>query len=369
MDLLKIPAYLPELLLVFFIPYLTKKYKAFLSSVLKRNSRTLIFGVLLFMFLIVWSTIFNSFGLIQILSTARSYFYIFLFYLIGKNISTLKLQLIYYLALGSVISSFFEIIFILGIGNLEKVYYLNLTAIFLVILIPILHSNYWRIVGLFPFLVTIAVFSGLRRAFIVIFLAFLFGGLIKMYVSKGKQRFFVPLLILLLGSQADRILVLIIRATSNNIFIFKRIIGKSFDVFESGGSVGDFGRIRQIQYLPQYFLDYLIFPHGFITKNPQVTNQGGLFMDLPLFELFYSFSSIVVTILLIRILFRVKNRIIKIIKYSLSPLYFIIPCAICLFISFLFFDGSFLKWPYATFYTGLFLGLLFNKKVQISPLQ
>jgi hypothetical protein len=363
LKLLHLPYYTPEILVLFFISFLGKKYGPFILRIIKENSAVLVLYLYLIVTLIFISLLSNEFGMKYILATARGYVYIIFFFVIGKNIKTFDVKSLYFVALGSVFGSFFDLMIFTDAENIEDIYYVNLTAIFLAVIIPLVRGKFGLLMLSIAPVFFVALYSGLRRAFIVLFLALILGYFIKI-LSERKLKFIfsIAMLVSLVIIFYENILNYIIQLIQGNSYLYHRLVEKSSAIFLDELSIGDARRVTYISEIPD-FIEKLVLPRGFLTKAPAITGTG-LFMDLPIYELLYTLGSIITTILLMIIIWETLKKLRLSFKYSLE-LNQIIPATVILFMVFLFFDGGFLFWPYATFFTGLFLGLLFNDKVVV----
>jgi hypothetical protein len=292
--------------------------------------------------MIVWSLLFNEDGLQYVLITARGYYVIGLFYLLGKNIKS--------------INPIFELD--------NPIYYVNLSAIFIALLIPTLKHNYSVVYFILVLTLFVAIMSGSRRALLVASSAFIIGLSINAIYSNNITFKLLPVLfIIFIILIRDYIFNIIIWLASTNDLIYNRIVEKTIESIEYGGSYGDLTRMEYIFSTPVFLVENII-PKGFLTKNPNVSGTG-LFMDFPLYELFYTFGSLTTILILIILVKKILYKIIfiKKLKKRHNNIAYFIPLINILFLSFLFYDGGFLIWTYNTIFTGLFLGLLFNNNI------
>ena len=354
MDFLKIGFYVPEVLVIPFIPFLIKSYKNPLIK-LKNKTPHLFIACILILFLIILGVFNNTGDLKSVLGTSRGFIYIFLFAFIGKNLNTLFLNHIFAISLGSVSISFIWLFLINS--DISSVYYVSLNCIFLCAIIPLLQKKYFLFSIIMAMIIYIGIFSGLRRVLVVLFIALFLGLLIDFLRGKPTKKIIPVSFIIIFYVVSDFFLEKIIALLSQNEYIFQRIIIKTAQSYEGDGAQGDNNRVEMIESIPEFFKNFLV-PHGFSG------NKFGKFMDVPLKELMFIFGSILTSIFLIIIVFRLISVLINLKKTN--PLIdYLIPLIIILFLSFLFYDGGFLIWQYNTIFTGLFLGCFFNKKIEV----
>lgn len=356
LDLLRFPVYLPELLILSFLPYIVYRNKEEFFSIFNHGKK-LVFILLSFWLLIFTiSFLFNDYGVKYIFATSKGYLHILIAFVIGMYITKFDLKSIYYICLGSISSAFLWLLFIPVLPG--EVYYLNLSCLFLLILIPIINNNISKIYYLLPLVMYVSITSGLRRAILVIILALLIGIIHNLFLGSSiRKKIYIMLIALTLLIFSVPIINLITSWLYGNTYLFERIIVKNAELIYEGGSVGDNNRLLFISEIGDYIKNSLV-PRGFITKNPDLT-QDGRFMDIPIYELLYTFSSFVIIPFLIFLFYKALKIYVKF-KDSILV---IIPQFIILISVFVVLDGGFLYWFYQTVFTGYFLGLMFNKNL------
>ena len=102
-------------------------------------------------------------------------------------------------------------------------------------------------------------------------------------------------------------------------------------------------------------MENLIFPHGFVSKRTSSDAGVGVFVDMPMYELSYTFGMPVAFVLYIFLIIRVARLFINYIRYRTPPLSVWFICG-TVFAMLLFLDSSMLSWTYAVPFTGLILG-------------
>ena len=360
LDLLGFPFYMIEIFtpLLFIYGIL---YKSPIITIIKEESFKILL-LLIFISLVVWySTYFNFDGIRYVVSTGRGYFYIFLFYIIGKRMNTFNIRSFYLLALGAVFSG----VLLVGINYVSSVempvIYLNYTAIFIVTIVTLLNSRYFFFIGLSSIVFYTGVYSGLRRTFFVYMVAVAIGVFIKTLNKESLySKIILAGILIVFVLNADLLLGITEDILGNDYILYKRIVLKMEDVIYSGGAIGDYNRMYYINKIPEWMSGNLI-PQGFLTKDPRIAHTGGLFMDLPMYELIHTFGSIITFIIIIMLM---KYFFIWIILNKNKPMInYVIPAVFAMHVVYLFFDGSFLAWTYQSIIAGIVLGIISNPHV------
>jgi len=103
----------------------------------------------------------------------------------------------------------------------------------------------------------------------------------------------------------------------------------------------------------------LIIPHGFVSKQTKQDEKVGIFVDNPLYEVFYTLGLPVGILLLLIYLVRLKRLTLYCFKLkNINMIAILTPSIICFML--LFVDSTYLSWSYITPSTGSVLGLLFK---------
>ena len=364
MDVLGVPIYMPEIIVMFFVPFLWARYLRPVYMAVKSQIVYLYFAALLILIFIVYSLYVNSDGLIHVLGTARGYMYIIVIALICKNIDVFNLRMIFWASMGSVVSTFIDVVFVHDVRYLESVFYVNLTAVFIVVIILLVRNKYSMFGLVFLMVISLGFATVLRRVFVVLVLGILFAMVVNYFSGKRSDKAKVIIVTFVLYVFGEYIAKYIIRISEINSYIYNRIIVKTIQSTVSGGSIGDVRRYEWIIEIPHYFYEYIVWPNGFITKDTKVSGTG-MYMDIPLWEIIYTFGGVLSAIMIISIIVAIVSYVKRIIICRKDKICYVVPLTVVLFMCFLFFDGAFLLWPYTTVYTGIFLGLIFNKNVEI----
>ena len=341
---------------VFFIPlFLLLKHK---FEPIRFDKDTFAKLIILLVLLVLWSQVLGTYPLYSVLSSARGYLYLFLFYCIYKKNSSFDKVTLILICFGSIIgwfiTSYFNFQLLISDTTQGHQDYGNMITVALFIIYTIMLKR-WKLFAVgFVMILGICIFSGIRRVIFVVLLAMAAAVLIQVLVSKKsiiKQALFVGIIFIpiyfalpLLEQQIEEL----------SPILHMRLFEKTEQLMEGDMSSGDDFRKTHIEAFFNNPLDNMI-PKGMVS-NQYLSDKGtGIFMDFPLFALAHMFGFIIA-------LFIVAYYLIKGYKsfllYKITKDENVGATAILsvIFFSLLFVEGSFLVYPFATPFTGMFLG-------------
>lgn len=350
---LHLPMTLPEL---FFIPLFFLLRDRFGCLRLERNT----FGglLILLMLLVLWGLVLGQFGAPSILSAARGFLYLFLFYCIFKNRrSQYDEETIIIICLGSIIGWF-----VTSRMNMQILIdtqetsqdYGNMLSVALFMIFTIMQKR-WRLflIG-FIMILSICIFSGIRRVILVSFLAFLIPIMLQIIANKKS----IIKQILLAGVVVVPIVIAIpfVKGTVEELspILYYRIFEKTEQSVKGESNASDDFRKSMMNDFVSSSLDY-IFPRGMISTHTTRDKGVGTFMDIPLTALSHMFSLPIAIIIVLYyllcslrciLLFKKKGEMSAGVYGAMGGIMFTL----------LFVEGSFLMFPFITPFTGLCLG-------------
>lgn len=352
-DWLHFPISLPELL---FIPFLIIFRNKFNFTNIGKN-RIFYILVYIWLFLILFSIAVGEFSPFSIISTARGYLYIFIFYVLFSNENDFSIDDALYVSLGSligwVIASYFN--FLKSLASLdETVSYGAMLAIPLFISISLIKKKYRLFIFGVLLIVFISFTSGLRRQILVFIISLFFTTLL---ITLRNPKLFFRISILALVFILPLILTFPVIESffkENTPKLHYRIFTKSEALIKGQETRGDRRRSENFKYLIDN-IDSFLYPRGLVSKQTTTNRKVGIYNDFPLLELSHVVSfQLAVFLIIIFALFAGRNLFFFLEKGKDESLIFVL-CFVVMF-SLLFLEGSFLTFPYATPITGYCLG-------------
>lgn len=353
------PMVVPELI---FIPILFKYYDRFGIRLDRKPifMNVILLWLLFLLFAIVWKT----WNLTAILSTGRSFLILGLFYVIGKNITRnvalLKFLLIVSIGsiVGWVIKSYLNILLLpLSDGYGESVVYGNMISIAIGFSIALLaKAKYSMLLAIFSLNVFLSFTTALRRQIIVSFMSL---GLSLSLLSVKFKRFGYLVIVLIMSIPIyvalPQIEEMVLEISPN---MHKRIFERSQNLI-----IGVSGHSEQSRIDNQFkiFSDFrdLIIPHGYVSQQTSTDAGTGIFNDVPIYMLSYSFGVIVVLFYLLYYFFRlVRSFLLFIRNGNVYDGVILVVGSVALFLHFV--DSQMFTVSYSAPFTGLILGLLFR---------
>lgn len=353
---LKFPMSMPELLLLPFFFVVRKKMNSIKIKVNDVFLVSFVCGIL-----VLIGLLYGTFSLLSILSSTRSWFYLFLMLIAFSRYNRINSHDIFCLALGCIIG--WTIDSLLNYDRLVQsvIYKKFLVTYGVYMAIPVFFSlTVYRKKYLLLFIglllmVIISIYSGIRRP-LAIFVLSLFLSFFFTLKRTGKSVFsyllvavvFVSIVVAFLPSIRNTI-----QESSTGLYnrTFLRTEEMLMDM-ELNSS--DQGRQNTIISISENFMDYTL-PRGMVSVRTSEDESVGVFNDFPLYQLWWIFSWPIVLVFVFYLSYIFIHNYRKYSKYQdetslLSISCFLIICVL------LFLDGTFIEFAYATPITGMLLG-------------
>lgn len=351
-DLLNLPPFY-ELVYLPLLYFVRKDFK-FVRPI-GRQFMSLLF---VWLFLLLLAIILGNFSVGGILSVARSYLLILLFAFIAFNIKMDKkfYAILFLVSMGSIIGWALYIqgkltgFFPWGEKDTLFAFYGNMLSIPLGIsLVFSFFPNIFLIVAILVANLYVSFTSGLRRQMLVSLSSFAIYYLFYLFRNAAFKTL-IPVIMIIAGV-VIAFPIIEEKVADYSPYLYQRVFVRSV---ETGNIDSDDVRKEHFsQMLDQ--ADQLILPHGFVSKRTQVDKGTGVFVDTPVYELFYTFGIPAVIFFFIFLIYRVIKMFICYIKHGTPPLsvWFINGFV---FLMLLFVEGTMLSWTYTVPFTGLILG-------------
>lgn len=365
---LHFPVYIPELLIIPFLPFFLKDLRRYLFPILRNpkvRSELLMVAYGCFM-VFLYSIPLNGLGVHGAASTWRGYFYILIFMVIVGHARTVNTQAIYIVVLGVAVGTLLRG-YLVGMETaFSESYrnYPNIMALFLLIAIPLAYRKAGFFMVSMALGVLLCLESEVRRPIIVILAAML--GVLFVVGMKKKFRFyrkigvviFIMAVTVLTGLYYPKIADLINLDDLKRMHVIQDTI---YTIQGRIGLTGDYARLHMIASTIGRFWK-MIIPHGFIAKHTSVTGRG-IYTDFPVYELFYTFGSLGTVVLLLYLLYRFIRKLREETKKAQISFDTVCAASIVLFPLLLGISGTFLYFTYELPFTGIILGrVLYSRK-------
>lgn len=356
-DYMGLPMVIPE---VIYVPLLFLIYRKHGFTFLRKPNFANI--IALWLFFLVFALLWNLFSLKAILSTARSFLLVGLFYTIGKNIQVNK-NLLYFLLIisigsitGWVFSSYSNFQTMLYIQE-ESVVYGNMLAIAYAFAILLLYErNYLLLAVVFAMNVFLSFTTALRRQIMVSLMSVsVAAGLLTVKYRKFQYLIWVAVLAVPIYIMMPQIEDYIRDA---NPFLHHRIFERSEQVLEKDLGDADRGRASHQLYIFTE-MPTLIIPHGYISQQVE-KDKTGLYNDIPTLMLAYTFGVFLLYIYMVYLILSIIRAIRRYFKYG-NEYYGVLFVVGFIFLFLHFVEASMFIYTYTCPFTGITLGLLFRK--------
>lgn len=362
---LHLPLSLPEL---FFIPlfYLLKRY--FKPIVFDGNKFIALF--LLLIFLVLWSQVLGTFSLYSVLSSARGYLYLFLFYCVFKNDTQYDNSFFIPIFFGAIIGWFIVVLhnyrdlLLTGEPNAQGG---NMLAIALFMMYCMLQKKWPLFFSGLVFILFINVATGTRRVILVTAIAFILPVLLQLWYNKKSifRMAIVIALVIVPISLSYNIIKESVESTSP--LLYQRVFARSEASLSGETVAGDDKRSNDIKNLFDSPLEYA-YPKGMVT-NQYLTDKGtGIFMDFPFLALCHIFGFPLACYIVFYFCLKSYKSLLYFRKTkNVDAGVFGAMGGILLVL--LFVEGSFLVHPFTTPMTGMCLGRMAFYSKQYSSLR
>ena len=347
------PITLPE---PFFLVFLLLLKKRLLPITIDKG--IFVFLVIVLLFSIIVSQIVGKYSLYSVLSSARGYLYLFLFYAIYKKNNKLTLEELFYISFGSLMGwglacvITFQSILNNPTENFQT--YGNMITVALFIAIAILKKKWNLFVVGMVLLAIISFMSGIRRVLAVIVMAMALAILFQYLLNKKS----IARLILTTGLIVVPLIFVVPvvgkYAEENAPALYFRLFTRSERFVKGESDVSDDYRRDSFREFNNDLSSYML-PRGMVSNQYLKDADTGIYMDFPFLALSYIFSFPVAVLLVMFFIIRTLQC------YSyyrftsdISAGVFAIVTMVMFLL--LFVEGSFLVHPYTTPFTGLCLG-------------
>jgi len=360
LDYLHLPMSAPELFALPFCFFLKRDIKKV------RINKQLFLRLLGLMFiLIIFALLVGEYSFFSILGSARAYFWIFFFYCVFKSSQNpFCLDDLMYISLGCLIGWLLSSL--IGIRNIlltlldEGVTYGALLAVPLLLSISYYKKKYLLFSFGLVVIVLICVTSGIRRLIFISLISLALVALLSV-INRPKYIFRITIGLCLFGVLLIATLPLIkdyMKETSHSLY--HRVFERSETYLEGDVDDSDSERLYDITVLLEDSWKYIIPPRGFVSRQTATDTGAGDFNDLPLKELFWTFSLPGALLILFHYMRKTMYYYSHYRKKE-DEMSYVIICYMTIMFCLLFLEGTFLAFPYATPITGACLGLVDKK--------
>ena len=344
MKILHFPISFPEILFVLFLPFCTKYFH---FSSLKRR-QTILF-IFIWILLIIIGILVGKYSNYAILSTARSYLYLVVFYLLFCKSNNVTVEIVYYICIGAffgwLIDAFISFKFITLSGDILNVSYGPMLCIPILLGVQVMTGRYKTLFFMLLLSIVLMVLSGMRR---------------QMLITLMNKKIFLKYLVII--SSIVTVIAISFPTIENLIKSFSgevyfRVISKTESFIQGELTEGD--EIRK-DYISDFIenIDTYIFPHGFVSKQTATDPATGKFNDLPILEISVTIGFLGTLFLIIYFTVAACKCFKSIYTHLLPDICFVFVLSYAVIVVLLFIEGSFLTFPYAVPYTGYCLGQL-----------
>lgn len=356
LNILHLPMSMPEMLFVPFFFFFKKRFE--FHDILK--DRFFIGLLVIWLFLL-------GLGLIRtspfaVISTARTWLYIIIFYCIFIHHTTLRIKHVFMISLGSLIGWFliayknFGLIIQEGEGSIT---YGPMLAVAIAISYSLIRNKNITFILLTFVCIIIGFISGLRRELAVLLASILFTWIVLLSFKPKNIIKYVMSVIVISSAIALVYSEFSLYVKDNSHFLYDRVILKT-ELLISGdnSNEGDIDRSKNIIKVITSSYESVL-PTGFVNKqfvNADEKDANGLYNDLPLTELL-AMLGFGLTICLISYFIYADIRLYQLISKGRSPVGNIVFITVgAVMVMLLFLEGSYFTYPYCAPYTGYLLG-------------
>lgn len=356
---LHLPFTFPELI---YFPFLLVYYKKFGL----RMQRKFNFGVLgiVWLLLIVIAFIYGRWGPVAILSTARGFLWLFVFFAIGRAIlvNDALINALLTTSVGSIVGwcicSYFSFQEILLGTNEIGVNYGNMVAVAMSFPLVIFYKkkNY-----LLFFVILLNIFlvltTGLRRQISVTVLSLAFSYILLVWKSLDYKK--LSILFILIATVIFALPIVEEQLEEVNPLLHRRIFEKTELLLSGEETRADETREAGLTVIFDKF-DELLIPHGFVSLQTMKDKGVGIFIDTPTYMLSFTFSIWIFFLYIILFLKALLVRFKDYVKGNRDGGLAFVTGVCVLFLHFV--DGTMFTYSYSSPLTGLMLGLLFRPR-------
>lgn len=315
--------------------------------------------ILIWIFFFLCALLNDRFSVGAILTTGRAYLYmgIFAVWTYAVKMDKKLYDKIYLLSLGSLLGWTLVISLrhagILPVVN-KGVNYGNMVAIPLCISLVFALKATKKSIGIALLLnIFLSFTTALRRQIAVSAISFLLSYFFVIK-QKGSYKLHGPVIVILTA------LFLAFPYIEESVkqydtYTYQRIFERTRNA-GNGKDHGDQVRIDNYIYVYENFGDLQV-PHGYVSKRTFEDGELGRFVDCPLYELLYTFGSLVVALAMLFFLFRLALHVLYYYRLGLPhALIWLTSGVACFFLVFV--ESTFLAYTYTTPMTGIIIGAL-----------
>lgn len=355
MDVLHFPISFPEMLFLLFLPFCRKHFH--FASLARNQTMVLFLG---WVMMIALALLVGKYPLYAILSTARSYLYLLLFYLLFCKENNVTISHAYYVSAGAFVGWIVDAAHsfnttTLLVSDEVAVSYGPMLCIPILIGTQTLKGKCKMLVFTLFLSVVLMVLSGMRRQMLVTVISI---AVVFFYIMlrnrKQLIRFSVGLscVILVIAFNFSTI-----EETINSYSgqLYFRVITKTEAFLHGETTEGDSMR-KELMADFMNDMETYIFPHGFVSKQTATDPETGMFNDFPFSELAWMLG-IAGAILPVLYFGYAAFRCYNLSKRGdRTDLLFVFTLSYWGMLTLLFLEGSFLSYPYTVPFAGYCLG-------------
>lgn len=350
---------------IYLIPYIIYKRKQTFALIRKTFNFNLVYSTLLLIIILgILVGIINTNGdFINVITSTRSIIYIIILIHIFSHVKDININKLYILALGSIIGQLFFMMIIINY-NITIWTYINVIALSLLIIIPIVQKKFIKSIISISLGITISILSGYRINIIITFCSILIG-LIWIIFSKQKTlsikkvllkftilSFSIYLLFLLI-SLFDKIIYQFGTIFNMNLATIYRITDRLQYLLSGNLSMSqDNIRIDLNRRIMTQFSNSIL-PKGLIDKS---LGNTGIYTDVPILFLYDAFGSIVSIIIIITMLFIGTKAFIRAFNYEKNNFRIVCGLMFPILTLLLMVNGTFLNFANVAIITGVIIG-------------
>lgn len=356
-DYLNFPISMPELLLIPFLFLLRKKITTI------RFERThIVITIFILFILFVLGLLYDEFPIYGMLSSTRSWFYLFVCLFAFSRPNQITNNDLMWLSLGSIIAWLMDSLMnyqkVIASAAVDEQYvtYGLLLAVPVFISLTINRSYYLLALIGFLIVASTGVFAGIRRLLVVLLLSIL--TTIIFSLIRKKKRIFAYTIFFILGSS---IIVSTLPMIKEYVYqtspmMYYRVFQRTENFLETGdsGSVGDESRQNHLNNFFENLEEYIL-PRGMVSPKNKRGQTTGKFNDYPIYQLSWIFGWPIAFLILIYVFIVLLRNLKKYFKRNDEVAFVSVNCIMVMFML-LFLEGTYIEYPYATPITGVLLG-------------
>ena len=359
-DVVGLPFYVYE---VFFVPIIFI-YRNKIIGGLRKLRTTYACGALLLVCFLLFGLAINTKYIMEQITTYRTIFYVFVFMYFFSMEKEFDINFLQVLCVGA---SLGEFLFVQIVSNNRDQTALNIVALSLMVIIPVIKNNLIETVFFTVFALTVSFRSSFRINIVIVLIALLISVLYVMIIQKKRKALILTTVIMFTGITVimnfDSIVDFLVNILKiDNAMSIYRITNRLKALFQADfQSSQDTVRFMLMAQIFTEFDTYLI-PCGLIGK---AIGMYGRYKDAPIVFFYHAFGSPVSIALLGYIVMKAccfikKYMFMK--KNELSIFGLMLPIYLVLFLL----NGTFIINTYEACLTGIVLGYWFNyNKIEV----